>query len=184
MTKKIKISKETIEQAMKTCSTREQLANYFEVSLSTIKRRLKEFSLSTFKRVFNEKEFEKYYKEGLTDSEIARRLNVSNNTISNYRNSLNLKSNFSFNRDLLKTKILESKLPIEELSAQLNVDRRVIEYFKNEVQIDPLNYVLTDSEYQVIIGSLLGDGSITLNRNNNLGRFIFAHSEKQKEYAI
>lgn len=46
---KVKISKEDIEQAMKTCSTREQLANYFGVSLSTIKRRLKEFNLSTFK---------------------------------------------------------------------------------------------------------------------------------------
>ena len=181
---KVKISKEDIEQAMKTCSTREQLANYFGVSLSTIKRRLKEFNLSTFKRVFSEEEFERYYKEGLTDAEIARRLNVSNATISNYRNSLNLKSNFSYNRDLLREKILKSNLTEEELSDQLGIDIRVITYFKTEPKIDSSTYELSAEEYQIIIGSLLGDGNLALNKSKNLGRFTFAHSEKQKEYAI
>lgn len=184
MKQKIEISKEAIEQAMKTCSTREELATYFKVSLSTIKRKLKEFNLSTFKRVFDEKKFEELYKEGLTDAEIARKLNVSHGTISNYRNVLNLKSNFSYNRDLLRTKILESNLSNSELSAQLNIDERVVEFFRNEPVIDLTTYSLSNDEYQIIIGSLLGDGNISLNKSKNLARFIFAHSEKQKEYAI
>lgn len=89
MKQKIEISKEAVEQVMKTCSTREELATYFKVGLSTINRKLKEFNLSTFKRVFDEKKFEELYKEGLTDAEIARKLNVSHGTISNYRNALN-----------------------------------------------------------------------------------------------
>ena len=184
MKQKIEISKEAIEQAMKTCSTRDELATYFKVSLSTINRKLKEFKLSTFKRVFEEKRFEELYKEGLTDAEIARKLNVSHGTISNYRNALNFKSNFSYNRDLLKTKILESNLSNSELSTQLNIDERVVEFFRNELVIDLTTYSLSNDEYQIIIGSLLGDGNISLNRSKNLARFVFAHSGKQKEYAI
>lgn len=184
MSKKIEISKEDIEQAIHKYPTIKELAAYFKVGLSTIKRRLKEFNLSTFKRVFDEKKFEKFYYDGLTDADIAKKLNVSHGTISNYRNKLNLKSNFSYNRDLLKAKILESNLSDLELSNKLDVDVRVVKFFRNELIIDLTTYSFSDSEYQVIIGSLLGDGNISLNRSKNLGKFIFAHSEKQKEYAI
>lgn len=44
----INISKDKIEFAMKTCLTRNDLAKYFNVSLSTIKRFLKKYNLSTF----------------------------------------------------------------------------------------------------------------------------------------
>ena len=50
----INISKDKIEFAMKTCLTRNDLAKYFNVSLSKIKRFLKKYNLSTFHKKFNE----------------------------------------------------------------------------------------------------------------------------------
>ena len=91
----LEISKEQLERVVQTPpSTIKELTNYFNVSSSTIKRRLKRFSLSTFKRVFNEKLFRVYYRQGLIDIDIAKKLKVSHGTISNYRNSLHLDTVF------------------------------------------------------------------------------------------
>ena len=46
------------------------------------------------------------------------------------------------------------------------------------------NYLLSEQEKQIIIGSLLGDGNISYNKSENQAHLIFAHSEKQKEYCI
>ena len=60
----INISKDKIEFAMKTCQTRNDLAKYFNVSLSTIKRFLKKYNLSTFHKKFNELKFIELYNLG------------------------------------------------------------------------------------------------------------------------
>lgn len=164
--------------------TREELTQYFGVSLSTIKRNLKKFGLSTFRRIFNESDFDKLYNKGLTDSEISRQLNTAVGTISNYRKKLNKSTNFKYNRDLLRNQIQTSSGNIEQISNILNIDSRIVDYFLNFNESVFENWECSEKEFQVILGSLLGDGSIVLNRSKNLGCLRFAHSEAQKEYAI
>lgn len=186
MTQKIKLTKDDFVTAMEFCNTRQELADYFHVSLSTCKRRLKEYGLSTFKRVFDTSKFMDLYNKGLNDNEIAKQLNCKSGTISYYRNSLGLKPNFIYNRDSLikKCRDLHQWKDVDQIAEELNLDKRVIDYFLNEPKLPTLESELTCSEIQVIFGDLLGDGSICLNRSGNLGQLRFAHSDAQKEYCI
>lgn len=188
MSQKIKTTKEDFLKALEKCNTRDELVEYMGLSYSTINRRLKEYGISTFKRKFDENKFKELYEKGLTDSEIARQLNVSNSAITDYRNKKKLQSNFSYNRDILRKQILDASKSgknLEQISILLNIDIRVVDYFLNFNEItDFSNYSLSNEEYQVLIGCLLGDGNISLSRNNKQAQFRFAHSEKQKEYCI
>lgn len=187
MSEKIKTTKEQFLQALEKCSTRNELVEYLGLSYSTIGRRLKEYGISTFKRKFNEAEFLKLYNQNYTDSEIAKILNVNHATISDYRNKLGLVPNFSYKRDTLKKQILllnQNDNSVDEISQKLNLDSRVVEYFLSKNEIDLKNYSISNEEFQVIIGGLLGDSSITLNRSKEQANLRYAHSEKQKEYGI
>lgn len=181
------ITREALKNAMETCTTRKDLAEYFKVSLSTIKRRLKEYDLSTFKPSFELDEFMKLYDQGFNDSELAVLTKKSRSAVSRFRIKNNLKSNFKYEYEKIEEEILNLKnedLTELEIANELNVDLRVVNYFlyqKNNLEsLEELN----DEQYQIFLGSMLGDGSISLNRSGNLGRHIFAHSEKQKEYCI
>ena len=184
MSTKIKISKESIVKAMEFCHTREDLVKYFNVSLSTIKRRLKEFNLSTFSRVFDESLFLKLYNDDLSDSEIARKLDVSSGTISAYRRKLGLEKNFKYRNEKVTKDIFElsnTGYSIAEISEKLNLDQRLVEWTLSRNIVDN-EYILNDIEFQVFLGCLLGDGSIS--KGSHTSRFCFTHSEKQKEYGI
>lgn len=176
MNKSKTIDLNCVKQFINDGLTREKIAEHFNVSLSTIKRYLKKHNLSTFHRIFDEKEFENLYFQGLTDSEIAKKLNTSTGTISNYRNKLGKCSNFTYNRDLLKQSIKNGDYE--------NKDSRVIDYFLNFDESIFKKWSCSDVEFQVLLGSILGDGCIHLNRSGNLGHLRFAHSEAQKEYGI
>ena len=186
MANKIELTKQDFIESMKSCETRQETADKLHISLSTCKRRLKEFGLSTFKRVFDASEFLKLYNEGKTDVEIAKLLNCSNGTISIYRNSLNLSPNFRYNRDKLieKCKELSKTKTVAEISDLLSLDSDIVSYFLNEPECPKNENELTEDEFQIIIGTLLGDGSISLNKSNNLGTLRFTHSNKQKNYCI
>ena len=90
------ITREALKNAMETCTTRKDLAEYFKVSLSTIKRRLKEYDLSTFKPSFELDEFMKLYDQGFNDSELAVLTKKSRSAVSRFRIKNNLKSNFKY----------------------------------------------------------------------------------------
>jgi hypothetical protein len=186
MSQKIELTKQDFITAMEFCNTRQELADYFNVSLSTCKRRLKEYGLSTFKRVFDTSKFEELYNQGLNDVEISEQLNCKSGTIAYYRNSLGLKPNFSHNRNTLINNCLSlyPNLTIDQIATKLNLDVRVVEYFLNEPKLPKTESELTNSEIQIIFGDLMGDGSIVLNRSGNLGQLRFAHSDAQKEYCI
>lgn len=187
MSEKIKTTKEQFLQALEKCSTRNELAEYLGLSYSTIGRRLKEYGISTFRRKFDETEFLKLYNQNYTDSEIAKILNVNHATISGYRNKLGLAQNFLYKRDSLKRQILQlnqENNSIDKISQKLNLDSRIIEYFLSENKIDLKNYSISNDEFQIIIGGLLGDSSIALNRSKEQANLRYAHSEKQKEYGI
>lgn len=182
-----KITKEALENAMEVCTTRKDLAKYFKVSLSTISRSLKKYNLSTFKASFELNEFMKLYNQGFNDAKIAILTKKSRSAVSRFRIKNNLKSNFKYEYEKIEEEIINLKnenLTELEIANELNLDLRVVNYFlyqKNNLEsLEELN----DEQYQIFLGSMLGDGNINLNRSGNLGRHVFAHSEKQKEYCI
>ena len=184
MSEKNIIEKNDLILAMQDCKTAKDLSKRFNTSLSTIKRRLKEYNLSTFSKLFTDDDFLKLYDQGLTDSEISRRLNVSVSTVNDFRRSKKLEKNFKYKNEEYSYNILnlyKNNFSIKEIAYKLNLDTRLVEWTVCRENIDK-NYVLNDEEYQVFIGSLLGDGCIS--KGKFTSRLCFAHSEKQKEYAI
>ena len=183
MSQKIILNDDELIQRLKTMKI-DELATYFNVSRSTIRRNLKRLHLSAFKRVFDESEFMRLYNEGKDDNYISKQLGCSNTTISNYRNKLQLPPNYKTKHEYLKQTILNSTKSKELLAKELNVDISVIDYFKETANIDIHNYEISDYEFQILIGGLLGDASLSENKRKNFGRYTFAHSEKQKNYCI
>ena len=181
------ITREALENAMEICTTRKDLAEYLNVSLSTIKRRLKEYNLSTFKPSFELDDFMKLYNQGFNDTELAILTKKSRSAVSRFRVKNNLKSNFKYEYEKIEEEILNLQnedLTELEIANELNIDLRIVKYFlyqKNNLEsLEELN----NEQYQIFLGSMLGDGNISLNQSGNLARHIFAHSEKQKEYFI
>lgn len=187
MSKKINITKEELLNAISNgYDSEKSLMKYFNTSLSTIRRRLRDAKIKLFKYSFDTVRFSELYQLGYNDTEIARQLNVSHSTISDYRNHLKLSKNFKYKTEIIKSKIFElynAGENIKDIAKDLNIDIRLVEMYLNE-QVIPNDYVLTPTEEQIVIGSLLGDGNISANKSNTKSHLIFAHSSKQKDYCI
>lgn len=181
------ITKLALQNAMETCTTRQDLADYFGVSLSTIKRRLSDYDLSTFKPSFELDEFMKLYNQNLNDTEIAKITGKSKSAVLRFRIKHNLKSNFKYNYEKLEEEIYQliaENLTENEVAIELNIDIRIIKYLLHQKNNLISSEELSPEQYQIFLGSMLGDGCVQLTKSTNLGTFIFAHSEKQKEYCI
>lgn len=140
------------------------------------------------KKLSIEKEFKSLYKEGKDDSKIGKELKVSKSTIRNIRIKLNLPSNFKYtskisNEDIIKYN--KEGLNDVEIAKIVGLNSRQVCLKRNSIGISkvvPSNHrpALTPMERQVVIGSVLGDGSIRMENN---ARFSFTHSLKQMNYA-
>lgn len=187
MSRKINITKEELLAAISNgYNSEKSLTEHFNTSLSTIRRRLREAKIKLFKHSFDTTRFNELYQLGYNDTDIAKQLGVSHSTISDYRNNLKLSKNFKYKTEIEKDniKLLQNAgKTVEEISELLNLDTRLIEMYLNESTISD-DYVLTPIEEQVIIGSLLGDGNISINKHNTKSHLVFAHSQKQKDYCI
>lgn len=187
MSAKIQISKEELQSAInKGFNTEKNLVEYFNVSLSTIRRRLRESNIKLFKRCFDENRFFILYKEGKNDSEIAKILNCNHQTIADFRIKNQLPSNFDYKYyKIQKLVINKSKqgLSIDQIASDLKIDSRLISMYLN-TPIVKQDYTPSEEEKQIILGSLLGDGCISPNKYNTQHYFVFGHSEAQKEYCI
>ena len=72
--------------------TNNQIADYYKVSLSTLKRFIKDNDLTTKKVELDTTKFMESYQKGMEDTEISKILGVSKTKVQQYRKSLNLKS--------------------------------------------------------------------------------------------
>ena len=187
MSRKINITKEELLTAISNgCNSERALTKHFNTSLSTIRRRLRDANIKLFKYSFDTRRFIELYRLGYNDTDIAKQLGVSHSTISDYRNNLKLPKNFKYKTEKEKDNIKLLKnvgKTAAEISDMLDLDIRLVEMYLNE-QIVSNSYILTPTEEQIIIGSLLGDGNISANKYNTKSHLIFAHSQKQKEYCI
>lgn len=150
----IKVTKEIIENAyelyLRGCSYAE-ISRQIGVSANTISKHLRNtynIKKKNYSKKIVQETFEKLWKEGKTDKEIANYFGVSKVTIKTYRTKGKNAGKFN-----------------------------VIRYFSQTEQ------TLSDEQEQFILGSLLGDLSLTkpfTNRSKN-SRLALVQCEKQKE---
>ena len=116
--------------------TNQKIANYFEVSLSTLKRFIKNNDLSTKSKEINYEEFIKLYNEYKEDIVISEILKIPKTKIANYRKSLNLKSRTDRIREEKQIKFIElynEGKSDSEISRILNVNNVTIHNWRNSI---------------------------------------------------
>ena len=140
------------------------------------------------KKLNIEKQFLELYNKGKNDSEIAKLLNVSNVTIKNTREKLQLPSLFKYKRKFDINKFYElylKELNDVNIAKILKVSKSCIQDYRNSLNLKK-NYQeykeikLTFEQEQVLIGGILGDSHLRKEYKNTSGEFV--HSLKQKEY--
>jgi len=86
-------------------------------------------------------ELKRLHSEGLNDSEIARRMNVSATAVRYWRRKLNLKSNYTCKRKVDVEKLIqlrEQKCSMREIAERLGVCFGTVQYWFRKLKIKPL----------------------------------------------
>ena len=138
------------------------------------------------------KKFRELYSKGFTDSAIARLLKISNTSISKWRNDLGLERNFKYSVkfSIEKFKELLSKgLNYSEIARELGVSSSSIQEFasKNGYKSSYHSYSnkeFSEEEFQIFLGGMLGDSSMSIGNTCINARLQFAHSLEQQNYAL
>lgn len=136
-------------------------------------------------------EFLILYNQGYNDSEIARILGINNVTVSSWRNKQNLPKNFKYTRKFDTNKFLElykQNYSYAEIARQLGVSDSAIQEYASSLKLvaneKHPDIEMTDEEFQVFLGTLYGDGYLTIPNDSRNARGHFAHSLKQENYCI
>ena len=171
-----------------------QISQKSGTSESSVRRRRKKFNLPINKSISDARNklntsFLDLYKKGYTDVQIAKELNIASTTVNNYRLKLKLPAigKPKFNKKQL-LELLESKKSDEDIASIMNYSVRTIKRYRQQlgyIKINkrPINHIFTDIEFQVLLGSLLGDGCISKKYYKNGGCTLkISHCIAQKEY--
>lgn len=137
-------------------------------------------------------EYKKLYKEGLDDSEIARKLGVAYTTTRAWRIDLEYPKQFRYKRkfDTEKFKELyEQGYNYSEIARKLNVSSSAIQEYASEngFKSRPKHFKdkpLTDTEFQILLGTIYGDASLIPQGNGLTASCSFTHSLAQQNYCI
>jgi hypothetical protein len=142
------------------------------------------------KLTFNVDDFLRLYEQGKNDREIADELGCNDSVIYSYRKKHNLPKNFKYKIKLEARldEILALKKQnkgYRKISKELGVPRATVKYLLDKLGVEravvraiqPIQ--LSDYQKQMLIGTLLGDGSIQERKTATL---IFGHCAKQEAY--
>lgn len=136
------------------------------------------------------KAFLDLYNQGLNDTEIAKQLEVSNASITTWRNQKNLPKNFKyshkFDEDLFM-KYYEEGLNWKEIADKLGVSDSAIQAYGSFLGLETnhLKYEETSldkTEFQVFLGTIYGDAYLRIPEDSRNASGHFAHSFKQRNY--
>lgn len=136
---------------------------------------------------FDPEKFKELYAQGMNDREIASILNCKDSSVQSYRKKNNIPSNFIYqckiDNRLEEIKLLkEQGLGNRKISERLNIPRTSLMYLFKKYNLKNIEYTpkyanLNHFQKSALIGSLLGDSSISKNFTLNIG-----HGVKQEEY--
>jgi len=135
----------------------------------------------------------KLHSEGKNDSEIAKILNIDSTLVIYYRKKMGLKSNFSYSSKLDKVKEVLIKLVNEgysdyRLEQIFNINYNTIFNYRKKYGIlkedlRPNKAIeLTQFQKEVLLGTLLGDGSMRFGKDQKSPLVIIEHGKKQRPY--
>ena len=148
---------------------------YYELSFSEIKYKEKERKVLEL------------YKSCNNNVDIANSSNISASSVKRILDKNNLKSKFQYKTEKLESEcknLYNSRNSVEDIASSLNLDIELVKFFLFEKPLLPSRRKVTKDQFQIILGSLLGDGNISSNRSGNQFRFVYAHSLKQEKYAF
>ena len=133
-----------------------------------------------------------YYEDGLSQTEIGELYGVSQVTVGVWMRNLSVPSRwtgFIPDKSLMRILYDNKQLSITEIASRLNVgiDKiiRLMDQYEIELRVvEPCKRCIEEGfsqeELDVIMGSVLGDGSFTKSGNNYY--FIVSHNDPQGEY--
>lgn len=174
--------------------TTSQLVDYFGMSNSAVYRRLKKLGLKLVKTSNLDKvdkdKFLDLYNKKQSDKEIANYFRCSESKISRFRKSLELppngrKKSIDYNKFM---ELYSQGLNDEKIASLLNSSSTTVGIYRRSLDL-PVNkpiektILLSNTEHQVLLGTLLGDASLS---TNPLGKVYgsFNHCIEQKEWAL
>lgn len=142
---------------------------------------------------YNKIDFHILYEEGKNDAEIAKKIGCAIETVRQWRLKNNLPSNFSYkNRsktDLAKLEDLITKnIPDSKISNILKISKSTVYSFRKKLNLkrDNLslgkNIIATDRQRSIIIGTLLGDSCLRIDKGCINPRLKCDHGSSQKDY--
>jgi predicted transcriptional regulator len=188
----INITDEDFLNIAKEAKTKAEIAKALNISESAVLRRCKRLKVEIKAKKIEERkdEFIELYNSGLSDSDIADVMHYGLKTVQKFRSSLNLERNNNrqkINLDDFMELYNDFKTD-SEIADVLNVTQSAVSRFRKDLKLSVNKEInrlvaLTNEEYQVLIGGLLGDSSLQKNKAGNITG-NFAHCMKQKDYAL
>lgn len=139
----------------------------------------------------NKEEILKTYNEGKNDSEISRIIKCSPETIRNWRVKNNYKANFKYeNKERIENirELVDDGLLDREIAKKLNISKSAVYRTRINNNMTRANYKLgkvykaNKLQRHVLIGTLLGDSSLHLDKDCINPRFKCDHGPLQKDY--
>lgn len=141
---------------------------------------------------FFEKRLIELYQEGLNDKEIGKILNVKECTVYWWRHKkLKLKSNKKVNLEKHRTYIINSihsKIPIKTICQKINCTPFSLRSYLKNIGFNDLKHLKSNQfklgprEKAILIGTLMGDATMSKRVNTQYPKIIIRHSLKQKIY--
>lgn len=191
---------EKVEQIRDLCSEGKclsKIAKEIKMSPAKIKRIAEDYNIviPSSKIITKEIELEllNLYNQGLMDSEIGKKLNISPSTIYYYRSTHNLPTKFTYDKiskiDTEKfVELFNKGLSDYAIAKELNMSpdgvyshRMRYGYLREDLRPNKA-IELSNFQKQVLLGTMLGDSSFKMTKASVNPAISCAHGIKQKEY--
>lgn len=172
-----------------------EISKLMNVSITTLTKFKKQFNVKgAFDMKMSPEDIDRAMnlaKKGMMDTEIAKIFGVSNSTIAFHRKNKGIVSKFTYDKiskiDNKKfEELFKQGLSDSEIAHQLGMSsdgiynhRMKHRYFRKSLA-EAKNNPLTQDNLEIILGVMMGDG--TMECPNKNARMSFAHCPKQKEY--
>ncbi len=130
----------------------------------------------------------KLYSEGYNDCQISRMLGISNSAIQAYRNKLHLpKVKRTVVDDRLLIELYNQGKSDEEIAKVFNISPKTVSRHRCRLRLVDnskisKDYQYTEEQFQVILGSILGDGNLLKKYKKGGTILTIAHCDAQLEY--
>lgn len=141
------------------------------------------------KRIIYKENFLEFYNQGLNDTEIGVKLNCAGSGVTRFRRELGYPANFIYKSKIPHDKYVElrnSGLSNLAVSKILNISSKALHDYGKKHKIADFDSsckdILTKLQMEVLVGTLLGDASLIIGKENKYPNGAMTHCIPQKDY--